>query len=141
MIASWFQENGSTVLFMVVFGLFVLRGPLLARLFKIESISVHDLSSRLKSTPPLLLVDVRTPLEFAKSHAPGAMPVPLSQLGDSRDAILKKCSGREVAVICYSGSRSLRGAVTLKRMGIFAKVYNVSGGMAQWENQGYPVRK
>lgn len=136
----WLQENGTTLLMMVVMLVFVLRGPLMARLYKVESITVHDLAKRLASKTPPLLLDVRTPSEYAAGHASPAIPIPLSQLSNQLEELKNKMPPGGLAVICQSGSRSLSGSVTLKRAG-FETVFNVSGGMGHWRLQGYPVQK
>ncbi len=78
--------------------------------------------------PELLLLDVRTPREFAWFHLPGAQNVPFtSQLAAPLDIPREKT----VVVICLTGHRSTLVAWRLKQLG-HAKVYNLTGGMAGW---------
>lgn len=74
------------------------------------------------------LVDVRTPGEFASGHLPGAVNVPLQELG----ARLKSLGAKEKPVVlyCASGSRSAMARSVLKNAG-FQQVFNL-GGMGRW---------
>ncbi|MBF0181098.1 MAG: rhodanese-like domain-containing protein [Magnetococcales bacterium] len=137
---EWLAQNGLSVFLTVLFMVLVLRGPILGRVYGVEHLSVHGLAERMKGNQQVLLLDVRTPGEYAEGHIQGTWNFPLSDLSGQLEAVRAKAAPeREVVVICRSGARSLNGAVTLKRAG-FAKVYNLSGGMLQWKAQGYPVR-
>lgn len=74
------------------------------------------------------LVDVRTPGEFNAGHIPGAVNVPLQELGAS----LKRLGAKEKPVVlyCASGSRSSMAVSVLKNAG-FQQVFNL-GGMSRW---------
>ncbi|MBF0110411.1 MAG: rhodanese-like domain-containing protein [Magnetococcales bacterium] len=137
---AWLQENGAMILMGLVVVFLVFRGPLLAHYYRIGSINVHELSKRLASAPPLILIDVRTPAEFALGHIREARSYPLGGLDAKVEEVKKATRDKDVAVICRSGNRSLMGSVTLKRHGI-QNVYNVAGGMIHWEGQGYPVKR
>lgn len=72
-----------------------------------------------------VIIDVRTPDEYKRGHAPGSMNVPLSQL----DGKLKKIKALSKPVItcCASGMRSSSAASKLKSEGIDA----INGGAWQ----------
>lgn len=84
-----------------------------------------------------VVLDVRTPEEFAKGHLRAALNIPLQEL-DSRLGELDK--GRAVLVMCASGVRSAKGAAQLRRAG-FADVHSLDGGFAAWQTQGLPTTK
>ncbi|MEO5366553.1 MAG: rhodanese-like domain-containing protein [Magnetococcus sp. WYHC-3] len=136
---GWLIDNASTLLLLVVFLLLTFRGPLMSRYFKVRQWTVHDLAKSLGEADPPLLVDVRSQGEYNQRHIRQALLAPLHELKQAAPAWREKHAQRPVAVICRSGSRSLMGAVTLRRLG-FAQVYNVVGGMAHWESQGYPTK-
>lgn len=136
---DWLQEQGTTLLFIVGVVFFLLRGPVMARIVGVETISVHMLAQRLASSSPPLLLDVRSSPEFVTGHVPQATLVPLPELRQRLDALRLQAASRAVAVICHTGNRSLHGAVLLKRAG-FEQVCHVAGGMVNWKIQGYPVR-
>ncbi|MDD5028624.1 MAG: rhodanese-like domain-containing protein [Rhodoferax sp.] len=85
-----------------------------------------------------LLVDVRTPAEFARGHAPGAVLIPLDQIGQRLGELGAK--DRPIALICRSGNRSGQAQSILEQAG-FTKTVNVTGGMNAWEQAGLPAVK
>ncbi|KFD39026.1 rhodanese-like domain-containing protein [Schleiferia thermophila] len=62
-----------------------------------------------------LLIDVRTPQEFAEGSAKGAINIPLHEL-PSRLSELK--TDKPIVVFCRSGARSARALQILKQNGI-----------------------
>ncbi|MBF0627339.1 MAG: rhodanese-like domain-containing protein [Magnetococcales bacterium] len=117
-----------------------LKNPILARVYGVQSLSVHQLAALLQAKPSPLLIDVRTPMEFASGHIPGARNEPLSNLSERVAALRALADQRDVVVVCRSGARSLGGAVVLKRGGC-PKVFNVAGGMLQWSAQGFGANR
>lgn len=70
-----------------------------------------------------LLLDVRTPQEFAAGHVPDALNIPLDELRSRRGELPQD---REIAVYCQVGQRGYLATRILRQAG-FAAV-NVSGG-------------
>lgn len=62
-----------------------------------------------------LIVDVRTPEEFASGAYPGAINIPLQIIADNLDKFGPK--NRSIVVYCRSGSRSRTARVMLRRAG------------------------
>lgn len=61
-----------------------------------------------------LLLDVRTPKEFAEGHVDGATNIPVEDL-DAR--IAEVASAKEIVVYCHSGRRSAIAAGKLRAAG------------------------
>ena len=80
-----------------------------------------------------VVVDVRESAEFVGGH------IPLPQL-DQRLPELEKFKGRSIIVNCASGNRSSSACGRLRRAG-FEKVFNLSGGIAAWDQAGLPITK
>ncbi|MBF0282837.1 MAG: rhodanese-like domain-containing protein [Magnetococcales bacterium] len=137
---QWLAENSLLLLGILFLLTMTLKGPMMARAYGIRSITVHDLAKLLAESNPPLLLDVRTLPEFNGGHVKQAVSVPLWEVRKRLDHLRQEGEGRPVVVICRSGNRSLQGAVALKRAG-FQEVINVVGGMANWEAQGYPIKK
>ena len=74
------------------------------------------------------LVDVRTEGEFAAGHVPGAVNIPVQELGRRVGELEPK--DRPVVLYCRSGSRSSRAAHMLRSAG-FSHVHDL-GGMSRW---------
>lgn len=87
------------------------------------------------SDQPHLLLDVRTPQEFASGHIPGAVNISLQTL-ESRLSELP--TDRPIVVYCRSGNRSATAASILLRRG-FTQLYDL-GGIITWQAQGLPVQ-
>jgi phage shock protein E len=75
-----------------------------------------------------LLVDVRSPAEFAAGHIEGARNVPVGEVGQRARELGP--THRPVIVYCASGTRSAIAKRALVRAG-FARVYNL-GSMSNW---------
>lgn len=74
-----------------------------------------------------LLVDVRSPDEFAAGHLPDALNVPLNQIGAWARA---QSTPPAVVLYCRSGTRSGMAARKLKRLG-FRSVFDL-GSASRW---------
>ncbi len=74
-----------------------------------------------------LLWDVREPDEFAAGHLPGALSVPLDQIGAAAGQI---GSERPLIVYCQKGSRSARAAELLAKLRPGLQVFSLEGGIA-----------
>lgn len=70
-----------------------------------------------------ILVDVRTPDEFAAGHLPRAINVPLDQLAEQMEM---RVPVKDAVVLCYcaSGMRSGAAIRQLRRLG-YERVYNL----------------
>jgi len=79
------------------------------------------------------LIDVRERHEFAEGHVPGAVNIPMSEVGD-RMAELPDVAFN---VICLLGGRSARVVQALEARGYDAT--NVDGGTDAWIAQGREV--
>jgi rhodanese-related sulfurtransferase len=73
-------------------------------------------------------VDVRTPGEFGLGHLPGAVNVPLDQLGAMVGSWDR---GKAYVVYCASGSRSTAAVQTMQQMG-FTDIKHFSAGLQAW---------
>ena len=92
------------------------------------SVSTEDARRYLREGA--LLVDVRTPAEFADGSVSGAVNVPLSDLPD---AMTNHCrdKSRVLLLHCQSGGRSGMAAMKLRAAG-YTRVFNVGSlGAAQ----------
>jgi len=96
---------------------------------RLPAISVSDFQKRF-----YVLVDVRTPEEFASGHLLGAVNIPLSELQDNLAAWIPRLP-RDVPLVlqCKSGVRSTRAAGLLLKAG-FRNVLNLDGGITDWTN-------
>lgn len=100
-------------------------------------ISPNEAFARLSGgSERIVLLDVRQPAEYGSGVAPGALLIPLTQLGKRLDELPR---GRQILCICASGHRSPLAARRLSRAGF--EVLDVSGGMNSWRAAGLPVQE
>lgn len=101
------------------------------------SIAPSELSARRASGTAPVVIDVRTPEEFATGHIPGALNIPF-------DRIAKRISEIDaphgVALYCMLGPRARKGEAALLAAG-YALVLHLEGGLAAWQAAGLPVEK
>ncbi|MCL2105069.1 MAG: rhodanese-like domain-containing protein [Kiritimatiellaeota bacterium] len=75
------------------------------------TISVHHA----KEHPQALIVDVRTPVEYAEVHIAETLLAPLDELQPS--AIAERAAGRPIHVLCRSGRRAQQAAAKIDLLG------------------------
>jgi rhodanese-related sulfurtransferase len=89
------------------------------------------------SQPGTVVLDVRTPAEFAAGHLAGAVNIDSSS-ADFRDRLASLDQGRSYAVYCHSGRRSAAALDVMSELG-FTKSYDLAGGMGAWVASGGQV--
>lgn len=106
-----------------------------------QTISPKDLAGRLADTPGLTVIDVRTPAEFAESHAAPARNLPLPDATPAGLAALGHAdASAPVYLLCQSGKRAEAACARLAAAG-FARAIVVSGGTEAWQAAGLPLVK
>ncbi len=105
------------------------------RFADVPLISPDSLAAALATRTPPLLLDVRTPEEFAVSHLRGARRVDSDTLADL-DEIDLAGTDRDQPIVAYCsiGYRSGVVARQLQELG-FTNVRNLYGGIFLWHNQ------
>jgi sulfur-carrier protein adenylyltransferase/sulfurtransferase len=93
-----------------------------------DRITPAVLQEKLQDKAPIILLDVRAPVELQISTFPNAVNIPLERLSERLDELDRK---KEIVVICRSGRRSARGVSILKKAG-FTSVKNLTGGINAW---------
>ena len=90
----------------------------------------------LKKVRPVVLLDTRTPEEYAVSHLPDARFVNYETFTPENVRDIPKDA--EVVVYCAVGYRSERVGEQLQEAG-YQRVQNLYGGIFAWKNQGHEV--
>lgn len=105
---------------------------------EIKSVSAQKFKSEMTSDNKIIL-DVRTPEEYAAGHIADAVNINVLAPGFSEKA--SKAINKEdtVYVYCRSGKRSLDAARKLSKIGY--KVVNLKGGIIEWQESELPVTK
>ncbi|OQW73351.1 MAG: sulfurtransferase [Proteobacteria bacterium ST_bin11] len=133
-----FATNHYLLAFSLVCVIFLLIQDLLANSFnKYESISPLIAVTKMNSDDVVVL-DVREPNEFAKSHIENAINMPLSKV-EEQVGSLEKHKNHPLIVTCQTGARSAAACKTLTKAG-FENVFNMTGGMQSWEDNKLPIK-
>ena len=104
--------------------------------------SIKNLSSadfqKAMNMPDAILVDVRTPAEFAEGHLPGAQNIDWKQRS-FRQLIIELDKKKPVLIYCRSGNRSGKAASTMQALG-FKNIYNLDKGIKDWKAHNLPIQ-
>ena len=102
----------------------------------ISLISPADLN---KANKDILLIDVRTPQEFASGHLENAVNINYFD-SDFNEQFKTLDKNKAVYLYCKSGRRSANAAEKLEDMG-FVKIYDLEGGVVNWQSKGLTLSK
>lgn len=103
---------------------------------QVKDVSPEDV---LAHKDQLCLIDVRRPDEYVGElgHIPGASLITLDTLPQHWNQIP---DNKTVVFVCRSGGRSGQATAMAQEVGRTA-VYNMQGGMIQWNQLGYTTEK
>ncbi len=105
----------------------------------VHEVPPDTLAARLAAGTPPLVLDVRTPEEYAEGHVPGAINIPHTEVAARLDE-LAPYRDREIVLYCRSGRRAGIAADVLKEAG-FSRLAHLSGDMPGWAARGLPVER
>ncbi|MGC2161460.1 MAG: MBL fold metallo-hydrolase [Silvibacterium sp.] len=100
-----------------------------------ERVSVLIAAEELASAEAPMVLDVRTPGEWAAQHIAGSVNLPLNHLVERMGEVPRD---RRIAVHCAGGYRSSIAASLLHQEGI-TNVAEIAGGLAAWEAAHLPL--
>jgi rhodanese-related sulfurtransferase len=102
-----------------------------------NTIDAPRLRAMIDAGDDVLIVDVRTPSEFASVHIPGAYNVPLDTLGEHASELARRVR-RPVVLVCASGARAAQAERRLAGAGM-GNLKLLTDGISGWEAQGGDV--
>ena len=92
-----------------------------------------------RDDPDFIIIDVRTPEEFAAGHIENAINLDFRSEG-FEDSINELDKNKTYLVYCRTAYRS-RSAVNIMEELDFNEIYHMLGGIVQWEAEGLPIAK
>ncbi len=102
----------------------------------VAQLTPSDLQERLKAKEKLIMLDVRSPEEYAHDgHISGSRLMPLPVVPVRSHELPKDTP---IVCVCRSGSRSQVACESLRRQGF--EVMNLSGGVMAWKRAGLPTK-
>lgn len=103
----------------------------------VRVVSTEEATRLLDADPAPVLIDVRTPAEFAGGHLDGAESVDF-QSADFRERIAEYPRDGSYVIYCRSGNRSEGARTIMTELG-FTDVADIDGGIVAWTQAGLPV--
>ncbi len=119
------MDTASTILITVIAIYLIIRLLGILGRLGIKQITPRDLDQK----KGMVLLDVRTDKDYDQGHIPGAVHVPLADIGE-RVKKLKK--DKDIVVYCRSGNQSIWAIKRLMGMG-YKNLYNLKGGYSAWK--------
>ena len=89
------------------------------------------------SVPGVVILDVRTPQEFAEGHIEGAVNIPVES-ADFIDQVAQLDPSVTYGVYCRSGNRSQPAVDGMASVGVTG-VYELDSGTIGWTDAGQPL--
>jgi len=102
----------------------------------VSTMNVNDFAKKISDTS-IVLLDVRTPAEFAAGHIAGATNIDFES-GTFEADIQRLDKSKSYAVYCRSGNRSGQATALMAKDG-FKTIFNLDGGLINWQSEGNAV--
>ena len=108
----------------------------------IKEISVAEAYTMIQANAgkaDFVVLDVRTPSEFASGHLAGAILIDFNASNFTTE-VDKLDKTKRYLVYCRTSNRSGQAVAVMKSLG-FKEVYDMDGGIVAWEAAGYSTVK
>jgi phage shock protein E len=105
----------------------------------ISAAEAKELIQANTANPNFIIIDVRTPEEYAQGHLENAILIDYNN--DSFKTEIKKLNrNKKYLIYCRTGNRSA-GARDFMQASGFMDINHMDGGITEWQSRGYPVVK
>lgn len=121
-------------LFLIITGTFSF-----AQITNCKQVTIQEFEQKIKETKNAVLLDLRTPKEYASGHIKGSKNIDFFGKG-FYDQLLKYPKDTPLFIYCESGGRSGQTFERLKNEG-YQFVYEMYEGMSGWRDSKKPVEK
>ncbi len=103
----------------------------------VKTIAPAEFAEAIAADSNAVVLDVRTPEEFAEGHLQGAVLLDYKQAESFAAGIAALDKEKTYYIHCRSGRRSHEAAVMMQERGL--KVVDMKGGIVAWTAEGLPV--
>ena len=103
------------------------------------TISVAEFAKKIKEDKNIVILDVRTPQEYAQERLPNAI-LENMQEDDFEQNIAKMDKNQTYLLYCKVGGRSSKALEIMKKTG-FKQVFHLDGGIVEWKKAGEKTAK
>ena len=106
----------------------------------INNVDVNTARDLVTQDETVIVLDVRTPEEYAIGHIEGALNINIAE-ADFSKRISKLDRDKTYIIHCSANVKNGRSAKSLEIMSSFGfdKLLNMEGGIIAWEQSGYPL--
>ena len=123
------------VIVLSVLVMMLMQPPVAPSTISYGEVTVAEAQALIDTNPELVIVDVRTPEEFADGHIEGAIVIPVSELADRLDELTPE---DDLLIYCRTGNRSTTAMTILTANG-FTQLFHMHEGITGWMAAGYPT--
>ena len=102
----------------------------------VTHLTAHQ-AEKLIAAKKVVVLDIRTPKEFAASHIAGATNINF-RAPDFQNALAALDKNQTYVLHCASGNRSTQSLQTFSKLG-FTSVFHLDGGIKAWQKAKLPV--
>ncbi len=102
---------------------------------KVPETAAKKLYDELDQGKKILVIDVRSPKEYARGHLPGAVNIPMERLS-RKIAEMKVPKDAAIVTVCEHGGRSSRAVQELRKLGYAACSFC---RLDAWKKEGYKI--
>lgn len=103
----------------------------------IQVLKPQEFIAQAKADSSAVLLDVRTPQEYAEGHLEGAQLLDYLNTEAFDEGVKQLNKQNTYYIYCRSGRRSNGAAQKMKKQGF--RVFDMQGGIKNWLQQGLPV--
>jgi phage shock protein E len=104
---------------------------------KVPEITPEKVQQAIENKSDVVIVDVRTPEEYAKGHIVTSKLVPIDEL-QAKIADVIPDANATVYVYCFSGSRSAPAVQYMLSAG-YKNAFHMPSGLLAWRHKGYAL--
>ena len=107
------------------------------QIYDVTTDKANNLIRENADNPDFIIIDVRTPEEYAGGYIDPAINIDY-YAADFRERLEALDKDKTYLIYCHTGRRSAGARDIMAELG-FREVYNMSGGIVEWEANGLPV--
>ena len=106
----------------------------------INNVDVNTARDLVTQNKTVIVLDVRTPEEYAIGHIEGALNINIADV-DFSERVSKLDRDKTYIIHCSANVKNGRSAKSLEIMSSFGfdKLLNMEGGIIAWEQSGHPL--
>jgi rhodanese-related sulfurtransferase len=105
----------------------------------VETVSPERASEIIDGGEDVVVLDIRTPEEFAAARLAGAVNIDF-YADDFEDRLAELDRGTDYVVYCRTGNRTSTAREIMRQLG-FESVHEVAGGIVNWYETGLPIEQ